>query len=69
LIPGKVGAVSGLFFGLAFGLGGVGAAGLGRLADATSITYVYRLCSFLPALGLLTALLPDVERRGPIFRR
>jgi FSR family fosmidomycin resistance protein-like MFS transporter len=54
---------------LAFGLGGVGAAGLGRLADATSITYVYRLCSFLPALGLLTALLPDVERRGPIFRR
>ncbi len=69
LIPGKVGAVSGLFFGLAFGLGGVGAAGLGRLADATSIMYVYRLCSFLPALGLLTALLPDVERRGPIFRR
>ena len=63
LIPGKVGAVSGLFFGLAFGLGGVGAAALGRLADATSITYVYRLCSFLPALGLLTALLPDVERR------
>jgi FSR family fosmidomycin resistance protein-like MFS transporter len=54
---------------LAFGLGGVGAAALGRLADATSITYVYRLCSFLPALGLLTALLPDVERRGPIFRR
>ena len=61
LVPGKVGAVSGLFFGLAFGMGGIGAALLGQLADATSITYVYRVCSFLPAIGLLTAFLPNIE--------
>jgi len=61
LVPGRVGTISGLFFGLAFGMGGLGAALLGRLADATSITFVYRVCSFLPALGLLTALLPNVE--------
>jgi FSR family fosmidomycin resistance protein-like MFS transporter len=59
--------VSGLFFGFAFGMGGLGAAALGVLADATSITFVYRLCAFLPALGLLTALLPDIE--GPRLRR
>ena len=53
--------ISGLFFGLAFGIAGIGAAVLGRLADATSIEYVYHLCSYLPALGLLTALLPDLE--------
>jgi FSR family fosmidomycin resistance protein-like MFS transporter len=58
LMPGRVGMVSGLFFGLAFGLGGIGAAGFGLLADATSIGFVYKLCSFLPLLGLLTALLP-----------
>ncbi len=52
LVPGKVGTISGLFFGLAFGLGGLGAALLGRLADSTSIEFVYRVCSFLPALGL-----------------
>jgi FSR family fosmidomycin resistance protein-like MFS transporter len=63
LMPGKVGMVSGLFFGLAFGLGGVGAALLGDLADHTSITFVYRLCSFLPAIGLLTAFLPNLETR------
>jgi FSR family fosmidomycin resistance protein-like MFS transporter len=62
LVPGKVGTVSGLFFGLAFGMGGIGAAALGRLADATSIEFVYRVCAFLPAIGLLTALLPDIER-------
>lgn len=62
LIPGRVGTVSGLFFGLAFGMGGIGAAALGRLADATSIEFVYRVCAFLPAIGLLTALLPEVER-------
>jgi MFS transporter, FSR family, fosmidomycin resistance protein len=56
-----VGAISGLFFGLAFGLGGIGAAYLGRLADSTSIEFVYRVCSFLPAIGILTALLPNVE--------
>lgn len=61
LIPGKVGMVAGLFFGLAFGLGGIGAAVLGNLADATSITYVYKLCSFLPLIGVLTVLLPDIE--------
>ncbi|MBV9503518.1 MAG: MFS transporter [Acidobacteriia bacterium] len=61
LVPGKVGTISGLFFGLAFGMGGLGAALLGRLADATSITFVYRVCAFLPALGLLTAFLPNVE--------
>jgi len=64
LIPGKVGMISGLFFGLAFGAGGIGAAWLGALADATSLEYVYRLCAFLPMIGLLAALLPDVERKS-----
>lgn len=59
LIPTKIGTVSGLFFGLAFGLGGIGAALLGKLADHTSISFVYHVCSFLPALGILTAFLPD----------
>ncbi|WP_114814758.1 MFS transporter [Paraburkholderia kururiensis] len=63
LIPGKVGMVAGLFFGFAFGLGGIGAAVLGQLADATSIAYVYKVCSFLPLLGVLTVLLPDVEAK------
>ena len=63
LIPGKVGLINGLFFGLAFGLGGLGAAVLGWLIDQTSITFVYRLCAYLPALGLLTVFLPDIERR------
>ncbi len=61
LIPGKVGMVSGLFFGFAFGLGGIGAAVLGQLADATSIAYVYKVCSFLPLLGMMTVFLPNVE--------
>jgi MFS transporter, FSR family, fosmidomycin resistance protein len=60
LVPGKVGTISGLFFGLAFGLGGLGAALLGQLADSTSIEFVYRICAVLPALGLLTAFLPDM---------
>jgi FSR family fosmidomycin resistance protein-like MFS transporter len=64
LVPGKVGAVSGLFYGLAFGMGGVGAAALGKLADATSIGFVYHVCSFLPLLGLLAAFLPNLERRN-----
>lgn len=63
LAPGQVGMVSGLFFGLAFGVGGLGAAALGLLADAWGLERVYALCSYLPALGLLAALLPDVERR------
>lgn len=62
LMPGKVGTVAGLFFGLAFGIGGIGAAVLGRLADQHGIELVYRVCSLLPAIGLLTALLPDIER-------
>ncbi|MBV8260145.1 MAG: MFS transporter [Paraburkholderia sp.] len=61
LIPGKVGMVAGLFFGFAFGLGGIGASVLGQLADATSIAFVYKVCSFLPLIGILTVLLPDVE--------
>ena len=61
LIPGKVGMVAGLFFGFAFGMGGIGAAVLGELADATSIGYVYKVCSFLPLIGVLTVFLPNVE--------
>jgi FSR family fosmidomycin resistance protein-like MFS transporter len=61
LIPGKIGMVSGIFFGFAFGIGGVGAALLGQLADHTSINYVYHVCSFLPAIGILTAFLPNIE--------
>ncbi len=64
LMPFRVGAVSGLFFGLAFGLGGIGAAGLGLLADATSIRFVFQVCSFLPAIGLLAYFLPNVETGG-----
>jgi FSR family fosmidomycin resistance protein-like MFS transporter len=62
LIPGKIGMVSGFFFGFAFGMGGIGAALLGKLADATSIGFVYKVCSFLPAIGLLTGFLPNLER-------
>jgi FSR family fosmidomycin resistance protein-like MFS transporter len=65
LMPGRVGMVSGLFFGFAFGMGGIGAAALGALADWTSIEFVYRVCAFLPVIGLLTALLPDMEARTP----
>jgi FSR family fosmidomycin resistance protein-like MFS transporter len=61
LVPGKVGMISGVFFGLAFGMGGLGAACLGALADSIGIERVYDLCSFLPLIGLLAALLPDIE--------
>jgi FSR family fosmidomycin resistance protein-like MFS transporter len=61
LMPGRIGAVSGLFFGFAFGLGGIGAALLGKLADLTSLTLVYHVCAFLPAIGILTAFLPNLE--------
>ncbi len=61
LMPGRTGMVSGLFFGLAFGMGGIGAAVLGELADFTSMQFVYRLCAFLPFIGLLTALLPNIK--------
>jgi MFS transporter, FSR family, fosmidomycin resistance protein len=66
LIPGKVGMVAGLFFGFAFGMGGIGAAVLGQLADATSIDYVYQVCSFLPLIGVLAVLLPKTGRTPPL---
>jgi FSR family fosmidomycin resistance protein-like MFS transporter len=62
LLPGKVGLIAGLFFGLAFGMAGIGSAILGKLADATSIEFVMKACSFLPLVGLLTAFLPDLKR-------
>jgi FSR family fosmidomycin resistance protein-like MFS transporter len=62
VVPGKVGMISGLFFGFAFGMGGLGAAALGWLADQTSIETVYRICAFLPAVGLIAAFLPNIER-------
>jgi FSR family fosmidomycin resistance protein-like MFS transporter len=63
LLPGNIGMVSGLFFGFAFGIGGVGAAALGQLADHTSVDFVYRLCSFMPAIGILTMFLPNLDTR------
>ena len=65
LMPGRVGTISGLFFGFAFGMGGLGAAVLGQFADHYGITAVYRVCAFLPAIGLLTAFLPNIERPQP----
>ena len=63
LVPGRIGMISGLFFGFAFGLGGIGAAVLGKLADVTSIVFVYKVCAYLPAIGLLTGFLPNIESR------
>ena len=63
LVPGKVGLIAGLFFGFAFGIGGIGAAALGVIADIKGIDFVYNICSYLPALGLLTVFLPNIE--GP----
>ena len=63
LMPGKVGTVSGLFFGFAFGMGGIGAAVLGQVADVQGVRYVYDLCAWLPLLGLATALLPDLRSK------
>jgi FSR family fosmidomycin resistance protein-like MFS transporter len=65
LVPGRVGMISGLFFGFAFGIAGIGAAVLGRIADHTGIELVYHVCAYLPALGLLTAWLPDMEAGAP----
>jgi FSR family fosmidomycin resistance protein-like MFS transporter len=65
LVPGKVGMISGLFFGFAFGMGGVGAALLGKLADLTDINFVYRVCSFLPLIGILAGWLPSTENAAP----
>ena len=64
LVPGKVGMISGLFFGIAFGMGGLGAAVLGHLADVTSIEYVYSLCAYLPLIGVLAAFLPAMGKRS-----
>ncbi len=70
LVPGKVGAVSGMFFGFAFGMGGIGAAVLGGLADSHGIEYVYQICAYLPLLGLATVFLPNIEHpRRAIARR
>ena len=63
LVPTKVGTISGLFFGLSFGMGGLGAAALGWLADVKGIEFVYGVCAFLPMLGLLAAFLPDLKQR------
>jgi MFS transporter, FSR family, fosmidomycin resistance protein len=65
LVPGRVGMISGLFFGFAFGMGGIGAAVLGKLADMTSIIFVYKVCAYLPAIGLLTGLLPSTRKKTP----
>ena len=64
-MPGRTGTVAGLFFGFAFGMGSVGAAVLGALADHVGITLVYQICAFLPLLGLLAAFLPDVHKLQP----
>jgi FSR family fosmidomycin resistance protein-like MFS transporter len=63
LLPGKIGMVSGLFFGFAFGMGGLGSALLGKLADHTSVHYVFSICAYLPLLGIITAFLPDLRKK------
>ncbi len=64
LLPGNIGLISGLFYGFAFGMGGIGSAVLGAIADHTSIQHVYRLTAFLPLLGLITVFLPNLRRPG-----
>jgi len=64
LVPGHVGAVAGLFFGLAFGLGGIGAAALGKIADSAGVVTVFAICSYLPLMGILTAFLPSETRNA-----
>ncbi len=63
LMPGKIGMISGLFFGFAFGMGGLGSAVLGKMADYTGIAFVYKICAFLPLIGLVTAFLPDLRKK------
>ena len=65
LVPGRVGLIAGIFFGFSFGLGGIGAAAMGRIADTTGLAFVFQLCSYLPAIGLVAALLPNLERLRP----
>jgi FSR family fosmidomycin resistance protein-like MFS transporter len=69
LLPGRVGMISGLFFGVAFGMGGIGAAVLGKLADQLGIVTVYHICAYLPAIGLLTGFLPNIEAPKPKLQR
>jgi FSR family fosmidomycin resistance protein-like MFS transporter len=66
LVPDKVGTVSGLFLGFAFGMAGIGAAVLGKVADAYGIEYLYRICAFLPLLGLFAAFLPEIPKRSTL---
>ena len=68
LLPGKIGMISGLFFGFAFGMGGLGSALLGALADCTSIEYVYQVCAFLPLIGLLTGFLPNIGMKKKLLK-
>jgi FSR family fosmidomycin resistance protein-like MFS transporter len=63
LLPNKIGLVAGLFFGFMFGMGGIGSAVLGALADDTSIEYVFKICAFLPLMGIITAFLPNIKGR------
>jgi FSR family fosmidomycin resistance protein-like MFS transporter len=63
LLPGRIGMVSGLFYGFAFGMGGLGSAILGGIIDKTSVTYVYHLCSYLPLIGMVTIFLPNIRKR------
>ncbi len=63
LVPGRVGTISGLFFGFAFGIAGIGAALIGQLADQYGIEYVYQLCGWLPLMGIITALLPTLKKQ------
>jgi FSR family fosmidomycin resistance protein-like MFS transporter len=69
LVPGRVGMISGLFFGLAFGCAGIASAALGRLADLTSIEFVFNVCGYLPLIGLLAWFLPDIEGASRRARR
>ncbi|MBN2751657.1 MAG: MFS transporter [Rhodospirillaceae bacterium] len=69
LVPGKVGTIAGLFFGFSFGMGGLGAAVLGQVADVQGIRFVYHLCAFLPAIGLMTVFLPNIEKTRLEARR
>ncbi len=66
LLPGRTGTVAGLFFGFAFGMGGIGAAVLGKVADSYGITLVYEICAFLPIIGLLAGFLPDLDSTGVV---
>ncbi len=68
LVPGRIGTVSGVFFGVAFGLGGLGAGVLGAIADRTSIGFVYEICAYLPLIGLFAAFLPHTQPKGTLHK-